>query len=236
MKHNLKVLALSVLAVTALGAIEAQGAQASFDTLRTFPAGSSAFVKAEADPSEPNQVLTLTTGGFSTTCKEFSTTGSTATDRSTEVTGEPHFGSCTTSLGEGGSWLSHGCHFKFKSETGASELAPIGFVCPSGEQSETQYSGCTLFFGSQTFNGAHYANVQSGAGEREMHLTVTIKAEMDLAYTSQGPSCALWGIPASGNQATYLGKLALKGVEDKEGIEGEQVGMTMETLSTTEMP
>jgi hypothetical protein len=237
MKRNLKVLALGLLAVTALGAVAATAAEANFDTLRTFPAGSSAFVKAEADPTEPNQVLTLVTGGFSTTCKEFSTTESTVKDKTTEVTGEPHFASCTTSIGVGGSFLAHGCHFQFTSETNASELAPIHFVCPAEKESETQYSGCTLFFGSQTFNGAHYTNVGTGGAEKEMHLTVSIRAEMDLAYRSQGVNCALWGIPAKGSEATYLGRLTAKGIEDNGGKEGAgQVGLTMEALSTAEMP
>jgi hypothetical protein len=254
MKRNLKALGLALVAMVAMSAIVAQAAQAKFDTLRTYPAGSNAFVKVAADPSEPTQKFTAVTKGFFVTCQSVTTTGSgganaTIGDKATEVTGEPHYTNCKNSLGGEATVESDGCHYKFTSETDASEHAEAHLICgsesgataPNGPGITIKTAGATITVtGGQTLRGIHYSNetTSPGTDEREMHVTLNATVEDSIHYTcSPAFTCGIAGIPTTGTEATYTGRATVTGVKDSEGVEeAGSVGITYETLASSTMP
>jgi hypothetical protein len=235
MKRNLKALGLAIVAVFAMSAIVAQAAQAKFDTIKTFPTQEHMFLKSSADETEPNQVFTTVTGGFSVTCKRLSLMA-TVLDGSTEAEGEPSYTECSSPLGAA-EVNSNGCTYKFTSETNANEHAVVHLVCPAGKEIEISTGGCKLFVpGGQTLTGIHYANVQTGTAEREMHLTMSVTSEMNISgHSGGGLACELGGVPATFTQATYKGKATVQAVEDSNGAEGAATGITVETLTSSEM-
>jgi hypothetical protein len=236
MKRNLKALGLAIVAVFAMSAIVAQAAQAKFDTLKTFPTQEHVFLQGEADPTEPNQVFTTVTGGFSVTCTGLSLTATVA-DKSTESEGEPSYTGCSSPIGSA-SVRSNGCTYKFTSETNASEHAVVHVICPTGKEIEIETGGCVVFVeGGQTLTGIHYTNVQTGAAEKEMHLTLTTTSEMNIHGHSNGAfACSLGGVPSTFTEATYKGKATVKAFEDNAGVKGAATGVTYETLTTETMP
>jgi hypothetical protein len=245
MMRNLKALGLALVAVVALGAIVAQAAQAKFDTITTFPT-EPAIVKVAADPLEKPQVFTAVPGGFSVTCQKVSTVGGTVTDKATEVTGEPRYEECKNSLGGEATVNSNGCHYKFTSETNASEHAEVHLICgseatePKGAGITISTAGATLTIGTQTLRGVHYTNetTSPGTSEREMHITLSATVEKSIHYTcSPAFTCGIAGIPTTGTEATYKGKATVTGVEDIAGQEGpNKIGLTVSTRESEEMP
>jgi hypothetical protein len=232
----LKIAGPTLLALAAMGAILSSAAQAKFDTIKTFPTQEHIFLKAEADPTEPNQVTATVTGGFTWTCTGFSLRA-TAADKATEFEGEPVYTGCSTPLG-GMAIRSNGCTYKFTSETNVSEHAVAHLVCPTGKELEIETGGCVIFLaGGQTLSGVHYSNVQTGTAEKEMHLTVSITWEMNThGHSSNSFACQLGGVPATFTEGSYKGKLTVKAVEDNAGVEGAATGATYETLTTETMP
>jgi hypothetical protein len=247
MKRNLKAVGLTLVAVLAMGAIVAQAAQAKFDTLRTYPAGSNAFVKVAADPSEPAQVVRFKPGGFAVTCQKFATTGATVGDKATEVTGEPFYSECKNSLSGEATVKPNGCHTRTTSETDAAGHAEAHLICgseatePKGAGITVETAGATITFGSQTVRGIHVTNVTTEPfvnQERHMEVTLTTTVENQLQYTcTPAFVCGLAGIGTSGTEGSINGKKTVSGREDNGGIEGNNpVGITYETLETSMMP
>jgi hypothetical protein len=246
MKRNLKALGLALVAMVAMSAIVAQAAQAKFDTFRTFPAGSNAFVKMTADPTEPGQILTFVSGGFSLNCKKIALNKATITDKTTEITGEPEYTECTNSLGGAATVKANGCHFRFTSETNEKEHAEVHLMCGTeGTENKPgltiETAGATITFGSQTLRGIHYYNrtTEPFVGqERHMELTLAATVEKQLHYTcTPAFICGVAGIPTAGTEGSLKGFATITGKEDTNGVEGgNSIGITYETLESSVMP
>jgi hypothetical protein len=240
MKRNLIALASALLAVVAMSVIIVQAAQAKFDTLRTYPAGSNAFVKVAGDPAEPAQTFHAVTGGFGVSCAKVSTNKATTGDKATEVTGEPVYTECKSTIGGEATVEANGCHYLFTGETDSTGHAAAHVICPAGKAITIKGAGLIISIPEQTLRGIHYANetTSPGTNEREMHITLTATVEDSIKYTcAPAFACSLTPVPTSGTEGTYKGKVTVTGKEDNEGNEGaSSIGLTYETLESASMP
>lgn len=233
MNRKFKALGLALVAIFAMSAIAAQAAQAENATLKTFPTQEHAILKAEADPTEPNQVFTATPGGFAVTCKKLETE-TTVNDKATEISGRPIYTECSSSVG-GATVTTANCSYTFNSATDANGMAKVNSNCTSGKI-EISTGGCIIRIDNgQTLNGVSYTNIQTGAAEKEMHVTVNATVT-GIHFTTNGSfACFLAGVPSPGTEGTYNGKATVKGFEDVEGTAGNPIGITNETRGA-EMP
>jgi len=199
-------------------------AQPKYDTLVT---GSSPAILT-GSALEP-QVFTA--GGVGVNCTEVSLgkegTANTITSKTTEATVHPEYKTCSIPELGSAEVVTKGCHYLFTGETNASNLAQVHIICSGAGIEIKGPLGCTITVPSQTVTGVNYAN---GSGDVVLTPNVT-----GIHFTATA-ICAFVGIPSSGTNATYTGKVTVKADKDENGVPGAATTLQYETMATTSMP
>jgi hypothetical protein len=232
MTRRFKALGLALLAVFAMSAVAAVGAQAE-NIEHTF--------NSEANPTnftgtaEGDHVFTIGSGEstLSTECETIHFDGTETGTESDSVTIVPTYDKCTTSFGAAEVIENH-CAYVFDSDTTthgepAEEHAPVNIECASGNKFEIKVPsfGITVTVGPQEgLHGVHYTNVEDPeTGKEAITVAATVKG---IAWTCDGFLCDL-AAGTSGADGTYTGDTIVTGFEDKgPAAENETAATTPE--------
>jgi len=223
MSRKFKTLGLAFMAVFAMSAIVASAAQAKYDTLVT---GSSPAILTGS--AIENQIFTA--AGVEVSCTGVAlgeeAGANTITTKTTEATVHPVYSGCSIPGLGSATVNTTACHYLFTGETNASNLAQVHIICSGSGIKIEGPLGCTITVPSQTVTGVNYSN---GSGDVVLNPNVT-----NISYTATS-ICAFVGIPSSGTNATYKGKVTVKADKDEGGKPGAATTLQYETMSTTEM-
>jgi hypothetical protein len=134
------------------------------------------------------------------------------------ITVSPTYQFCT--LSSLAATIDSPCSFNFTGETDAFGHVPVHFECPSKMQ--ITITGCTIIIQSQTMaQGAHFTKSGTGSS-RDLKADVTMKNGV---YEKLGPFCGIVG--GMGNDLSITGSYTLRAYQDKENVEGSQIGFTL---------
>jgi hypothetical protein len=216
MTRKVKALGLALVAVFAMGALVAQGAQA-----HEFKAASApAVITGEFDPGPPasKDVFTIEEGaGLSVSCESGKFEGTQATSPTPSLTITPTYGSTTAPTGcvaAGAAATVHTqhCAYVFSGTTNEAGDAAVEVECEGASENEILVTvpalGVTLHIAAQKpGGGVHYTNVETG-GHKEVTVTATAK---EIKTTCTGLGCFFVG---STVKTKYEGKETVKGFKD----------------------
>jgi hypothetical protein len=236
MTRNLKALGLALVAVFAMSAVAAGGAQANTDHFRTHT-GEPVELTVEALETQtfkvgPKQVPIE--------CEKvhIDPTTTTVKDGDTAITARPTYNNeektCETPFGKG-RVKTTGCHYLFTGETDGNGHAEVHINgCEENEAGEKNIMieaplGCIVYVPEQTVNGVHYTNEVNGEPTSDDDIVIE-PTVTGIEYTAE-PVCEFGGIPVAGNDGTYIGDVTVTGWED-DGLNnhthGAQVGISVE--------
>jgi hypothetical protein len=173
MTHKLKVIALAIAAITAVGVVAAPGASATTELFHF----------------EPNIAVTGTQAGVNkfstpegkTECPEAQFKGIMIGTEATTVGLVPTFGSCQNSLGSG-TVEANGCEYvlhTMRTVEGVTKNPEIDLVCPEGKQIVIKVVSlgvlkCQVTVGEQTgLQGIEFTNKGSGT-ERSLSVSFNL--------------------------------------------------------------
>lgn len=218
MTRNLMALGTALLAVIALGATIASGAQAKFDTLKTDPTVENAILTAEADATGGTQTFLI--AGLPVGCSGISIQpGGSIADKATQSTVHPEYTSCKISGVINTTVKTEGCNYLFTGETtsnttGEKEDATVHVECEAGKAIKIGPTlGCEISIPEQTVHGVHYKNVETGTGTRELHVTLEATG-MNIKVITKGCMSLLGLSDGEHEGAEYTGNTTVKGFED----------------------
>jgi hypothetical protein len=239
MPSKLKGLGLALVAMMALGAMMAQGAQAHKIISDTTPY----WITAELDTAVKDTFTTNTGAAFSCSVVKFEGTQEGKELESVTVT--PTFGNTTGSSGctesaFGSETVIHTnhCAFVLSGTTDANGDAPVEIECSGSTENEITVTlpalGVTMHIPAQKpTGGVHYTNIEEG-GKKAVTIKSTVK-NVNFTCTPAGFTCSLLG-----NTAEYKGLEKARGYKDtgskQEGTakttpsvsEGEQINISVD--------
>lgn len=254
MTRRLKNQGMALVAVFALSAVVASGAQAESFHFDHPSNGNKVTITGEIVTGGPGTVsapheLVFLAGGPTVSCKMAKVEGTHAnlTDNGTSLTTEELTLTTTTTECEvptigSATVTTTGCHYKLDANTTTETVESkvkqghATIQCEAGKSIEFSFGGCVVKFGSQTpTGGVNYVNTGAGSTrdiDAEFHLT-------GLAFTTNKAFvCALAGIPESGTSATTKGNVTIQAFTDENPVEnagktgvyteGTQVGLWKE--------
>jgi hypothetical protein len=241
MTRKFKALGLALIAVFAMSAVAASGAQAEniqhtflSDSTTQNGSGQTTTNLTGFRDEGSEHIFTIDEGSVSTVCSEIVFEGPEVGSELDEVTVTPAYDSCTTSLGAANVTENH-CAYVFDSDTtthetpsGLKEDAPVDIECSGGSVLEIEVPsvGVKVSVGPQTgLHGVSYKEDEDPETEKD---AVTVEATVEgIAWTcTPAFLCGLGGIPSSGTDGTYEGDTIVTGFED----DGEA---QVETAKTT---
>jgi hypothetical protein len=235
MSSKLKGLGLALVAMMALGAVIAQGAQA---VTHVFKSDATPYVlTGEYDnASEPDHFVTNT--GVTYSCKSTKFEGTQESKELTSITVTPTFGNTTgssecTETGFGTEFVYHTnhCAFVLSGTTDANGDAPVEIECSGTTENDITVTdpalGITLHIPAQKpTGGAHYTNIEEGA-KKAITVHTTLEG-IKFTCTPAGFTCELLGTTTK-----YTGTEKFKGYKDT-GSKQEGTAKTTPTISEGE--
>jgi hypothetical protein len=207
MIRKIKALGLAFVAIAAMSAIAASGAQAA----SAFDFGVTPSVVKATNETGQAHVLTLTsTGGskFNTSCPAATLEGTISTANPVqEATLTPTYGPNCTAFGLASTVVTNGCQYTVKS-TATALTATVDVVnCTSGKQIEIKTALCTLDIGEQA-GLSHIVATQLAANEVTLNATVS-----GIKVTQTGAGCPD-GNGHVGTNASFTGNTIAKAFAD----------------------
>lgn len=218
MIRTLKVLGLAMLAIGALSAVSAAGAQA--ETL--FHCTVEPCISTGT--SEAGTKDKFEASGFSVECHgSFASTSIHTTE--TTILVDPTYTECESSLGAA-TVDTTGCYYTFRSHTTPSGHLPVDVTCEGTNTIKVTAPGCTLSFGSQTTNGgAKATNIGSGST-----ADITLDTTTIATFSKSGSFCFV----ISGDTGTYTSTSTVQGWGDNAGAGQGCTGLPAQHFSCTE--
>jgi poly(3-hydroxybutyrate) depolymerase len=229
MTRNLKALGLALVAAFAMSAVAASAAQAeAAHFTATSPTG---FVTLHAtqDPDNPGQEFEVNSG--LTECDIVTATG-TAPNTAASVT--VHDVTYTGDYFEGGNECEafglesevefNGCEYEFHAGTivnPGTSAGSVDLVCAGENEVEIVVAGglCTVSVPPQTgINGITYHTVETNEIEE-----ITVEAHSSNIKYSESGACG----SGTDTNGVYNGRSTVKAFEDDEGVDGNQVDVTI---------
>jgi hypothetical protein len=214
MNRKLKALGLALVAVFAMSAVAASGAQAA------------QFHSASASGTTYLTGNQATTNLFSTTagnvkCKKATFGGSyTGGTTATDLTITPAYAECTA-FGQNATVTINGCTYTFTQPTSAT-TGNVDLACPGSNviTVDVPAGNCTLTIGPQTLKGdVDYTNQTEASGKKDVLVTATV---IEIEHTVHGPGaiCGTTGlhpgetVEGVSTEANYTGTVTVKGYSD----------------------
>jgi hypothetical protein len=198
MIRNLKALMLAAMAVLAMSAVAAQGAQAhtpavfhselSETTITTLP-------DETAGTKTAHHVFDINNNTMSITCNTVTVDSVITESTPTTITADNVAYNTCTFNGQSVTVEMHGCHYMFHAD---GRVDIVG--CNAGEKIKFSGNNCTVEVGEQS----GLTEVTYHAGPlRNGKKTVTLEAHVTgIAYTASGTNCTETGAKTDGNYTT----------------------------------
>lgn len=234
MTRNLKALGLALVAVFAMSAVAASGAQA--ESFHSHAEHTTLTAKGTSD-----QTFTIT-NSLSFTCKKMSARGDITGTASggglftnANATVRPFYEECKASNGDVVNVTTTGCHYRLNAETDANGHGKAFIECGTGAiKINDPSNGCTVSIptGEPTEKGVHYTNEANGGGTNEE--TIAGEATVTGIHFTSNFICQLGGVPKEGNETHYVGSFTVEGFKYESGnteegyVHGPQVGIFKE--------
>jgi hypothetical protein len=219
-----KAFGLALVAVFAMSAVAASGAQAVVnfhsDTNPTITTGQSV------------EEAKFVTSGGTVKCTEESYKGTMtgtqngSTWTTTTATVEPTYGGCTAFGFVGATIDVNGCTYVFHlTEATAPPTATVDLVCPAEKEITVTAGSCITHVEPQT--GLVHATFANGGTTTETKDITVTSTFSGIKYTETS-GCLGGHNGTTQSNGTLNGKETIKGYEDNNGVEGNQVGIWVE--------
>ena len=211
MIRNLKALGLAFVAVLALGAVAASGAQAEKPAHFTAEAGTTT-IKGTGETAISHQVFTTTAGKVE--CEGHFTNRGAFNLTDTQLTMNAEYTGCTPFFGAEPKVSMGSCHYTFTAGTygpAGTSVGSVHLVCANETEPITITApGCTVTVkGPQTLSKVHY---QTKTNATTGKTDVTVSPEVsNIAYSHTGFLCGT----GSGTTGTYTGPATIEGFNEK---------------------
>jgi len=210
MIRNLKALGLAFVAVFAMSAVAAAGAQAAEEF------HSEVEHTAIESTTSSTQIFEATTGGVQVVCDELEAAGEQSSATAPWVTVGINYETCQIKGQATGSTNvnDNDCHYKLYAAT-TNEHAKVDLICDTGALEIETNLGVTIDIPNQTIAEAvHYEEETNAGGKKAINVVATAEDNIEYECTGGAFLCeVLAGIPVNGTEASYFGEVTVDGYE-----------------------
>jgi hypothetical protein len=226
MIRNLKILIAAAMALAAIGAISASGAQAAEGHCSVEPC--KVTIKPDGTPGPTGKtahhVFVVKSGGeVSVTCQQLSGEGTSPTGKTFKTIqfGNLKYQVCNCAGGECDIEMN-GCEYHFETPGVAPHDAKVKLVCPAGKSIviKTTPTECLITVGSQgpLTGGIKFHDAETGGVKKDLITAESTVSEINTTIHNSAACIALGLTPGTGKFGTYTtGNVELTG-ETNAGV------------------